>query len=304
MATNHILIPGIGNNTEQPKPQINVPQPNIPNIPNTGALDTGVKPISPLVQGSKNNLITEEIFLPSGGTVYPYFSGHLTLRAMTTMEERIRLSGQDFYSTMANILNRCICNPENDTIMAEELTDFDLFAAMVKLRTISYGNEYKVQVKCPKCGTTQTVKIDLDKLAVSKVPDDFKEPFEIGPLPKTGDILGLRFLRVQDHIDIAKKVTELQQKQNFGELGDPTYTLQMERQIMTVNGDMLDSVLKNRYVESMIGMDSNYYHQKIEQIFYGVHRVQLANCSNPECNSPMLCVIGPDSEFFRPTLDD
>ena len=299
MATN-ILLPQDGG----VKPVGNIPKPIItPNgVPN--AIDTGVSTEPKVIPGMKNNLITEDIFLPSKGIVYPYFSGHLKLRAMTTMEERIRLSGQEFWSTMCNVINRCICNPAEDTITAEELTDFDFFAAMVKLRIISYGPEYKTRAQCPKCGKAQWVKIDLDHLAETSVPEGFEEPIILGKLPKSGDEIGIRFLRAQDHIDISKMATEQLQNEATAQLGDPTYTLQMERQIVSINGEPLDSVLTRRYVESMIGMDSNYYHQKIENIFYGIHRVQVAHCDNEECGSPMLCAVAPDSEFFRPSLDD
>ena len=62
-----------------------------------------------------SNLITEKIVLPSAATkIYGYaFDGSLTLRAMTTKEERIRLSGQSFYKTMSMIINECIVDNKN-----------------------------------------------------------------------------------------------------------------------------------------------------------------------------------------------
>ena len=56
------------------------------------------------------NLLTETMVIPSAA-VKLYgdgFDGHITLRAMTTQEERIRLSGQSFYDTMSRIVNECI----------------------------------------------------------------------------------------------------------------------------------------------------------------------------------------------------
>ena len=60
----------------------------------------------------KPALITEKFLLPSNGKLYrengSSFDGNLTLRAMTTIEERMRLSSDDFYESMIPVVNECI----------------------------------------------------------------------------------------------------------------------------------------------------------------------------------------------------
>ena len=255
------------------------------------------------------NLITETLVLPSASThLYgPDFDGHITLRAMTTNEERMRLSGQSFYQTMAMIINECIVDNKNPDgsykLDCAAFTDFDFFAILVKLRIMSYGPKYKTMSFCPRCGKSETYVVDLSDLIYNLVPSDFKEPYPIGPLPSSGDTLGCRFLRVKDRLDIEKQ-KDIIMAQNPNYVGDPTYNLEMERRIMQVNGEDLDYVTAKDYVDNMIAMDSAVYHDKIDEVYYGVVRTGFIDqCSTDGCGGKPYWILRPDKEFFRPCLD-
>lgn len=255
------------------------------------------------------NLITESLVLPSA-TVHLYgdaFDGQITLRAMTTNEERMRLSAQSFYSTMSSIINECIVDNKNPDgtykLDSSNLTEFDFFAVMVKLRIISYGTKYRTVAVCPKCNQQFEYKADLSELMYNLVPDDFVEPYEIGPLPSSGDTIGCRFVRVKDRIDIEKKKNLILSK-DPKYVGDPSYNLEMERRIVTVNGKELDFVTAEDYVKNMIAMDSYVYHDKVDQFSFGVVRLNTCDCNNPDCDGKALWVLKADREFFRPCFDD
>lgn len=244
-------------------------------------------------------LITETCHLPSKGIPYGKALGDtVQFRAMTTVEERMRLSGENFWSTMAAILNRCKVGTDFDM---KNLVDFDFYAAIVKLRTISYGNNYKTRSKCMVCGLEQEVDVNLDEVSVTELPKDFVEPFKVGPLPISGDILECRFLRVFDYIDISNKMDEWRSKHPNDRMNSPEYTLLMEHAIVTINGAELNEFQKKAYVESMIGADSTFYHDALNDMFYGVHRIGTAKCKEPDCDSYVLYEIAPSDSFFRAT---
>lgn len=256
-----------------------------------------------------HNLITENLVLPSAATkLYgESFDGVITLRAMTTVEERMRLAGQSFYATMAPILNDCIVDNKKENgeykIDCTAFTIFDFFAAMVKLRIISYGTKYKTVATCPKCGHQFIYKADLSKLLYNLVPEDFSEPYDIGPLPSSGDTLGCRFLRVKDMIDIEKQV-ELIRSKNPNYVGDPQFMLEMYRRIVTVNGNPIDFVEAESYVDNMIAMDSAYYHDEVDKNDFGVVRLNVIDCENPKgCDGIAYWVLLPNKQFFRPCFD-
>lgn len=246
-------------------------------------------------------LITEVCELPSKGILYSSLGQFLELRAMTTIEERMRLSGENFWSTMCAILNRCKVNTDYDM---SNLTDFDFFAALVKLRTISYGNNYKTRAQCLKCGKDQVVNVNLDEVKVTYLEDDFKEPFEVGPLPRSGDVITCRFLRLYDHIAISNEVSDWMKKHPNDKLNNPEYTLTMEHVIVSVNGVDLNDMQKRHYVEHIIGEDSTYFHDKIDNMFYGVHRIGTCKCKEKDCEATMLYQIAPSDSFFRATPID
>ena len=255
-----------------------------------------------------NNLITETMLLPSSASkIYgENFDGHITLRAMTTREERMRLSAQSFYPTMAAIINECIVDNKRDDgsykINSEDLTDFDFFAICVKLRIISYGNKYKTKAVCPTCGHQFDFVADLSEILYNFVPEDFTEPYMIGPLPKSGDTLGCRLLRVRDRIAIDKEVQSILTK-NPKYQGDPSYTLEMQKRIVSVNGQELDFITAPEYVDNMIAMDNYVYHEQVKRDF-GVIRFNTTECQNPlGCGQAAVWVLKPDAEFFRPCLD-
>lgn len=257
-----------------------------------------------------SNLITEKIILPSAATkLYGNaFDGSLTLRAMTTKEERIRLSGQSFYKTMSMIINECIVDNKNEDgtyrFNSENLTDFDFFAVCVKLRIISYGPMYKTEAVCPECGHKFIYKVDLSQLVYNLVPEDFTEPYDVGPLPQNGDTLGCRILRVKDRIDIENERDKILAK-NPNMIGDPTFELEMHRRIQYVNGEQIDYVLVKDYVDSLISRDFHYYKEHIDNQTFGVVRYGTTFCENPiKCNGLALWILRPDREFFRPVFDD
>lgn len=256
-------------------------------------------------------LITESLVLPSASThLYgSEFDGHITLRAMTTNEERMRLSGQSFYQTMSKIINECIVDNKREDgtykLDSQAFTDFDFFAICVKLRIMSYGPKYKTTAVCPKCGKSFTKAVNLAELAYNLVPEDFSEPYPVGPLPSSGDTLGCRFLRVKDRIDIEKQ-KDIIMAQNPEYDGDPTFNLEMERRIMEVNGQPMDYMLAKDYVDSMIAMDSVVYHDEIDKDKnFGVILFNLLDeCPDKDCDGKPFWILKANREFFRPCLDD
>ena len=263
----------------------------------------------------KPTLITEKFLLPSNGKLYrengSSFDGNITLRAMTTVEERMRLSSDDFYEGMIPVVNECIVDnkkPDGSYIIdSKYLTVADFDAVCIKLRNITYGPMYKTFARCVTCGRTFQYTADLRELEFNFLPDDFAEPYDIGPLPMSGDTLGCRFLRVSDRLEVDKEAMEIRAKNpNF--IGKPEYTLEMIKRIVTINGEKVDTIMAKLYVENMIGGDSDYFHRKIDNIKFGVTKGGIVDCKykdddiNP-CKGKAIFGVSASSEFFRAGQD-
>lgn len=245
--------------------------------------------------------VTETYTLPSKGKLYgEEFGSEVTIRSMTTFEEKMRLGNQGFWKTMCSILDAVVTSPE--TYESRAMTLFDFYFLMYKMRAVSYGPTYKVTVTCPHCGHKEIVKVDLDSLNVNYLSEDIKEPFEIGPLPRSGDTLGCRFLRVTDSINNEKKSREILEKSpNY--IGDPMYILSRASQIVTINGEEVTPIEIQMYVERMDALDSAYFSQVYNKISNGVGLDAVGSGTCSACGESLEFDLPMNSEFFRPTFD-
>lgn len=252
---------------------------------------------------SNKNITTfsETYTLPSKGLLYgDEFGSEVVIRSMTTFEEKMRLGTQGFWKTMSGILDAVVTSP--DIYDTTAMTLFDFYFLMYKMRTVSYGPIYRVNVTCPKCGRTEVIKVDLDSLEVNYLEEGFKEPFTIGPLPRSKDVLECRFLRVIDSINNEKKSREiLERSPNY--IGDPMYILNRVSQIVKINGEEKTPPEIEKYVEEMNSMDSAYFQQAYNKIADSVGLVTECRGTCPSCGEDLKFGLPFGSEFFRPTFD-
>lgn len=138
--------------------------------------------------------------LPSECRVYPDLETDVPVKIqpITFEDEKVLASsrgeGKDGTSML---LARCV--PDVDI---QNLLIMDQTYLVLKLREISYGDDYIPTVICPKCGIEHKIVIKLSELTCNPVPDDFKEPIEI-VLPQAKNTVIVRLARVKDqkHMD-------------------------------------------------------------------------------------------------------
>ena len=111
-----------------------------------------------------------EVVLPTKGIFYFGKEMSIKIRPMTFEDEKSLITGSrsaDFNA--ANyLLSRCVQN-----IDVEKLVIIDKVFLLIKLREISYGKDYKVGVVCGQCGFENVLNLEMDKLLVTDVPEDF-----------------------------------------------------------------------------------------------------------------------------------
>lgn len=224
------------------------------------------------------------------------FENSFTLRPMTTMEEKLRVSSPGF-ETIAQIIQKCLISPEVDV---KKLKMFDVQFLMYKMRIVTYGEGYKLSGKCPHCGGQIDTEIDLDALKVREVPEGFKEPFEIGPLPVSKDVLQCKIFTLQDYLDILRESKEKLEK--FPEMKeDPSFIIELSKRILTVNGKTLVPFQMVKYLEELHARDYQYFDSKyLEKAnSFGLDLNVEMECGH--CNKKIAYPLPMTSEFFRPT---
>jgi hypothetical protein len=245
--------------------------------------------------------IQEKYLLPSGGKIYgnEAYSSEITLRAMSTLEEKIRLSSGSGSSILPELVKACIVSPAEIDTKALKL--FDLEFLIYKLRIVTYGPKYKVQVRCSGCGSLLDSEVNLDKLEISKLPDDFTEPFDLMVLPISSDKISCRLLNSYDFQNLNNDVRKTLDKYP-DYVGDPSMILEWNYKIETINGEKPKSTLEiQKYVESMHAHDfhcmCDSYADKISNV--GLNKNQTIVC--PHCGQTTEYALPVNEEFFRPT---
>jgi hypothetical protein len=134
-----------------------------------------------------------EIALPSECRIYtlPDPEGPITIRPMTFEDERIMLSSKGNDDPINLILQKCVTN-----LNIQEILSADKLYLIMKLRELSYGDDYHTTIICPSCKKDNNVIIKLSDLAVKGADDSLVEPKEI-TLPILNKKVKINFPRVK-----------------------------------------------------------------------------------------------------------
>lgn len=135
-----------------------------------------------------------EVELPSECRVYslPDPGAPITLRPMSFEDEKFIVNAKSTQDPTNLILERCTTN-----IKIHELLPMDKLYLLLKLREISYGDDYNTLLICTSCKAENPAKIKLSELNVNPVPDDFVDPVEV-ELPMLKQMVKIRRPRVKD----------------------------------------------------------------------------------------------------------
>jgi len=161
-----------------------------------------------------------EVELPSECRVYKLEDqdAPVTIRPMTFEDEKSLVSAAKSNQDPVNlILQKCVSN-----VKVQDLLPMDKLYLILKLREISYGDEYKTLLICSHCKSENPSTIKLSELNVNPVPDDFCDPIEVD-LPDIKKKAKIRLPRVRDEKVLEDSGAVLEQLWRFvQELGGHT----------------------------------------------------------------------------------
>jgi len=135
-----------------------------------------------------------EVHLPSECKVYELEDPNMpiTIRPMTFEDEKMLVSAKKDQDPINLLLQRCVTN-----VKIQDLLSIDKLYLLMKLREISYGDDYKTLLICGHCKAENPTTVKLSQLNVNPVPDDFCDPKEV-TLPQLNKTVKIRLPRVRD----------------------------------------------------------------------------------------------------------
>ena len=243
--------------------------------------------------------IVENYTLPSKGLIYKTpFNPEITLRSMTLAEEMRRLQiSEDAYRPMSEVIDDCI--ETKLPISSYDMCLGDYQFLLHKLRTVTYGPEYKISVVCPTCGERNDLTISLDDLKPITVPENYQELTEI-KLPRSGDTVKIKFQtpRILDTIVSERK----EMKKQYPELkGDPAMLITIQNAVEEVNGRKMSKLGIQEYINNLPMMDVQYLIQGIDKLTSCIGIDPTINFTCKECGVAGQASFRFTSEFFTPT---
>lgn len=145
--------------------------------------------------------------LPSKGLVYPDLDlaknpEAIKIRTFKGRDEKLiaELSNENFEKKFVTVLRGVL-----QGIDPVKLTLGDRLYLVIWEAINSYSKMFAVDFECEHCWQKNTYDVDLSKLEIQDLPDDYKEPYEL-KLPSSGALIKCRLLRVEDVL----KVNELE----------------------------------------------------------------------------------------------
>lgn len=247
-----------------------------------------------------NYTIGECVELPSKGLIYDKpVNAVIELRSMTARDEMKRLNpSTSQFKILADIIEGCCI--EKPAIHVYDMCLGDYQYLLHKLRIVTYGEEYKISIRCPHCGEVIDTIAHLEELKIIDFdPSTFEELRTIS-LPKSGKVVTIKpqTPRMLDEIDA--KTREMKRKFKDADISFDLLVL-LKLSIDTVDGTKLDDSKLETFINKLPAMDMQKIVNAIDKLndSIGLENDMLVSC--PSCGGEVHTSFRFGSEFFRPT---
>ena len=244
--------------------------------------------------------IMEGYNLPSKGKIYDVkVDPHIELRSMSGRDEMKRLSPSSTpLKTLADIIEGCCIEKPAIHVYDMSLGDYEFL--LHKLRIVTYGEDYKVSLRCPECGETIEAITKLGQLDVREFDEEEVRNIQTFSLPKSGRIITLNFLSPRMVEEMEVKVKDMKRRYKNATIDFETLVR------LLVNIDLVDGEKKSEYeleniITNLPAMDLQKILNNIDKLNkqIGLENVLYLTC--PKCGEEVTTFFRFGPEFFRPT---
>lgn len=247
------------------------------------------------------NIKSQESYtLPSKGLVYApedRIPASVTLRRMTTKEEKIRLRNESEDKVRRDLLQACIMEDFDVNKLKLEDANFLLF----RLRALSLLDDtYKVAVRCRHCGTEFVHQLNLSEVPVKYMTEEALKDLDL-VLPFSKVSIKLKFPSLGDIILMGDTIRDYLSKFPNADKGELIYTLSNMLYIDTVNGQkMLNEVLED-YVDNLDILDVRALKSATDKLDYTYGFMNDLEASCPKCKEVLTHGLPITEELFNPS---
>jgi predicted RNA-binding Zn-ribbon protein involved in translation (DUF1610 family) len=244
--------------------------------------------------------IMEGYELPSEGKIYSEnVNPHIELRSMTARDEMKRLSPSNTpLKTLADIIEGCCI--EKPAIHVYDMCLGDYEFLLHKLRTVTYGEDYKVSLRCPSCGEIIESVTKLDQLEVKEFNEEEIRGLQTFSLPKSNRLITLNFLSPHMVEEMEAKVKDMKRRYKNATIDFETLVR------LLVNIDLVDSEKKTEtelenIITNLPALDLQKILNNIDKLNQKIGLDNILYITCPKCGDEVTTFFRFGAEFFRPT---
>ena len=253
-----------------------------------------------MAERQTNYTIMEGYELPSGGKIYETkVDPHVELRSMTARDEMKRLSPSSTpLKTLADIIEDCFI--EKPAIHVYDMCLGDYEFLLHKLRIVTYGEDYKVTIKCPDCGEIVETTAKLGDIELKHFDEEEINKYRTFVLPKCGRTVTLRFNTPRMTEEMEVKVKEMKRKYKNVTIDFETL-VKLLSAIDYVDGEKKPEHELEDFITKLPALDLQKVLNNIDKLntLIGLENILYVDC--PKCGEEITSFFRFGPEFFRPT---
>lgn len=248
-----------------------------------------------------NYTIAEGYDLPSGGVIYEgvKVNSHVELRSMTARDEMKRLNPSTTqFKNLADIIEGCMIEKPAIHVYDMALGDYEYL--LHKLRIVTYGDEYKLAIKCPDCGEIVEATAHLEELALKEFDKAKFEEHRTVVLPRSGHTVTLKFQTPRMLDEIESRLKEMRRKYKDAEVDFGILVL-FTQIIDTVDGTKLDSTKLESFINKLPALDMKKIQNSLDALNACIGLDTKLTVSCPNCGGDVQTYFRFNTEFFGPS---
>jgi predicted RNA-binding Zn-ribbon protein involved in translation (DUF1610 family) len=244
--------------------------------------------------------IMEGYELPSKGKIYTEnVNPHVELRSMTARDEMRRLSPSSTpLKTLADIIEGCCVEKPAVHVYDMSLGDYEFL--LHKLRIVTYGEDYKVSMRCPDCGEVIEAVAKLGQLEVKEFDEEEVNKLQTFSLPKSGRIITLNFLSPHMVEEMEVKVKDYKRRYKTAVIDFETL-VRLLVNIDLVDGEKKSDVELENIITNLPAMDLQKILNNIDKLNKQIGLDNILYLTCPKCGEEVTTFFRFGPEFFRPT---
>ena len=245
--------------------------------------------------------IMEGYELPSKGKIYlsSNVNPHVELRSMTARDEMKRLSPSSTpLKTLADIIEGCCIEKPAIHVYDMSLGDYEFL--LHKLRIVTYGEDYKVSLRCPDCGEAIETIAKLDQLSVKEFDEETIRNLQTFMLPKSGRTITLNFLSPHLVEEMEAKVKDMKRRYKTATIDFETL-VRLLTNIDLVDGEKKSETELDNIITNLPALDLQKILNNMDKLNQQIGLDNTLYLTCPKCGGEVTTFFRFGPEFFRPT---